>query len=104
MKKTKVSSKKNRNGPNNANDNSPSTPSAVKYQVRNHFTPNMLNSWKMICTLCDQEIIDKQQHLMNECPAIHDSQVKIKDIRGRLVAKRRSKRLFALGEIHDSKD
>ena len=86
------------------NSEDPSTPKRPAYQIRNHFTPNMFTAWKMVCTLCDQEIVNKKDHLMNDCPAIQGSSVKIKDTKGRPIKKRKSKRLFALGEIHDTKD
>ena len=80
------------------------TPRAVKYEVRKYFTPGMLNSWKIVCTVCGMDITNSRDHMMRECPKIRDSQVRIKDSKGKLITNRRRKRLFAIGQIHDTND
>ena len=64
----------------------------------------MMNSWKIRCTLCGNNITHEPNHLTQNCPAIHDSQVKIKDVKGRPIKNRKAKRLFAIGEVFDTKD
>ena len=68
--------------------------------IRRAYTPNMKKSWKTICTICDEEDISKS-HLLKECSLNEILSDKIDSV-GRKTKKAR--RLFALGEIFDTKD
>ena len=73
-------------------------------KIRKIFTPNMLKTWTLVCKVCGQKIDDEKNHLEKYCSAIRDSQVRMTQKKEKGAKKRRSRRLFAIGQINDTKD
>ena len=73
-------------------------------KIRKIFTPNMLKTWTLVCKVCGQKIDDEKNHLEKYCSAIRDSQVRMTQRKEKGTKKRRSRRLFAIGQINDTKD
>ena len=90
----------------NSNDNSLSMTPVIRHELKTRkiFTPNMLNTWKLTCKVCGRRIDDERNHLEKHCPGIHDSQVRMTHKNEKGAKRRRSRRLFAIGQINDTKD